>query len=95
MRERFPLIALWASLGYLFAATAVTGKAPFDQVRVFNRGAAEASGPLEFISPAWVVVQADLLLTRLWWMFLAVGFGIVLIAMSTVWVSLSCRRSAG
>jgi len=95
MKERLPLIALWVSLAYLVVATAATGKAALDQVRVFNRGAAEASGPLEFISPAWVVVQADLLLARLWWMFAAVGVGIMLIAMSTVWVSLSYRRSAG
>ena len=93
MKRLLPLVALWASLGYLVAVTAFTGRLAFDQARVFNQGAAQASGPLEFISPSWLLQQTDLLLVRLWWMFLAVGIGIVFIAMSTVWVSLSRGRS--
>lgn len=94
MRSRFPLIALWASLVYLLVATAVTGKHCFDQLRVFHQGAAQASGPLEFISPAWVIQQADVALERLWWMCVAIGVGIVLLAASTVWVSVVGQGSA-
>jgi hypothetical protein len=85
------LAALWASLAYLVVATAVTGKLCFDQLRVFYQGAAEASGPFQFVSPAWVIQQANVALDRLWWMCVAVGVGIVLVAMSSVWVSLSGR----
>ena len=94
MQRRFSLIALWASLVYLLVATAITGKPCFDQLRVFNQGAAKASGPLEFISPAWVIQEADKALARLWWMCVAVGVGILLIASSTVWVSLTGCDSA-
>jgi hypothetical protein len=93
MKHQLPLIALWASLVYLLIASSVTGKACFDQIRVFNQGAAKASGPLEFLSPAWVIQEADVAMVKLWWMCLAIGVGIVLIAASTVWVSLSGRRA--
>jgi hypothetical protein len=95
MRARFPYFALWTSLMYLLAATAITGKLCFDQLRVFNQVAATASGPLEFLSPAWVVQQADLAMGRLWGMCAAIGLGIVLIAASTMWVSLAGRVSPG
>ncbi len=88
MRFRLPLIALWLSLLYLLLATAVTGKLLFDQLRVFNRGAATASEPMQFVNPAWVIQEADMALSRLWWMCSAIGFGILLLAASTVWVSL-------
>jgi hypothetical protein len=93
MKRLLPFFALWASFGYLVVVYVVIGKLVFDQVRAFNQGAAQASGPLEFISPSWLLQQTDFLLVRLWWMFLASGIGIVFIAMSTVWVSLSRRRS--
>ena len=59
MKRRLPFIALWASLVYLIAAMAVTSKLCFDQLRAFNRGAAEATGPFTAMSPAWVIVTAD------------------------------------
>jgi hypothetical protein len=93
MKRLLPLVTLWASLAFLVAVNVGTGKLVFDQVRAFNQGAAQASGPLEFISPSWLIQQTDLLLVRLWWMFLASGVGIAFIAMSTVWVSLSRGRS--
>jgi hypothetical protein len=93
MRFRFPLITLWASLVYLLIATAVTGKQCFDQLRIFNQGAAKASGPLEFINPAWVIQETDVALDRLWWMCTAIGVGIVLLAASTVWVSVVGKGS--
>jgi hypothetical protein len=94
MGFRLALTALWVSLVYLLAAAAVTGKFCFDQLRVFHQGAAKASGPLEFVSPAWVIQQADEALDRLWWMCTAVGIGLVLLAASAVWVSLAGRSSA-
>ena len=71
-----------------------------DSILVVNAGsssvkfqvfAAEASGPLQFVSPQWVIRQADVALDRLWWLCVAVGVGILLLAMSSVWVSLSGR----
>jgi hypothetical protein len=59
MRRRLPFIALWASMVYLIAAMAVTSKLCFDQLRAFNRGAAEATGPFAAMSPAWVIATAD------------------------------------
>src|SRR5262245_15758645 len=93
MKPRLPVLTLWASLLYLLIATAVTGKLCFNQLRVFNQGAAKASGPTEFVNPAWVIREADKALDRLWWMCAAVGVGIVLIAVSAVWVSLSGQVS--
>jgi hypothetical protein len=61
MKSRLPLIAVLGSLAYVVIATAVTGKMCFDQIRVFNQGEAQASGPMDLISPAWVILQADLL----------------------------------
>jgi hypothetical protein len=94
VKQRLPLVALWASLAYLLAATAVTGKLCFDQLRVFNQGAAQASGPFQTISPGWVIQEADVALARFWWMCVAIGVGIMLLAMSSVWVSLSGRSSS-
>jgi hypothetical protein len=91
MRRRLPFIALWASLAYLIAALAVTSKLCFDQLRAFARGAAQAGGPFDAMSPAWVIMMADTAQERLWWMCAATGFGILLIALSALWVSLSPR----
>jgi hypothetical protein len=91
------MIALWASQIYLIGAFAVTTKLCFDQLRAFFRGAAEASAGgivLVSISPAWVVTMADASVARLWWLLLATGFGILLTALSTVWISVSSQRPA-
>jgi hypothetical protein len=92
MRIRSPLFALWISLLYLLFATAITGKMCFDRLRVLNQGAATASGPLEFISPSWLIQQTDLAMASLWQMCAAIGVGMILITASAVWVSLADRR---
>jgi hypothetical protein len=81
---------------YLIAAFAVTSKLRFDQSRAFVRGAAEASGGgfvSVSISPAWIIVTADSLAGRLWWLCGATGLGILLTALSALWVSLTSRGS--
>jgi len=89
MRRRLPIIALWASLIYLIAALAVTSKLCFDQLRVFGQGAAQATGSLDMMSPAWVLATADAAQDRLWWLCAAVSLGVLLVALSGLWVSLS------
>jgi hypothetical protein len=84
-----PYIALWASLVYLVVALAVTGKLCLDSLRQFHRGAAEATGPFSAMNPSWVLVTADAAVERLWWLLAAVGLGVLLVAMSAVWVSVS------
>jgi hypothetical protein len=86
---KIPYIALWASLVYLVVALAVTGKLCLDSLREFHRGAATATGPLSVMSPSWVIVTADAAAERLWWLFAAVGLGVLLVAVSAVWVSVS------
>ena len=88
-----PYIALWASLVYLVVALAVTGKLCRDSLREFHRGTAQATGPLEAMSPAWVLHTADAAIERLWWLLAAVGLGVLFVAMSAVWVSVHPRRS--
>ncbi|HEY7328825.1 MAG TPA: hypothetical protein VH592_14375 [Gemmataceae bacterium] len=84
-----PYIALWASLLYLVVALAVTGKLCLDSLRQYHRGAAEATEPFSVMSPSWVIVTTDAAVERLWWLLTAVGLGILLLAMSAVWVSAS------
>lgn len=90
MRRRFPLIALWAPLAFLLVTTAVTGKLCLEQLLAMSAGASTATGALEFISPAWVIQQVNLATSKLWGLSAATGTGIILIAASSVWVSLSC-----
>jgi hypothetical protein len=94
MRHHLPLVALWASLAYLVAALAITSKLCFDGLRAFARGAAEAAGPFQAISPAWVIVTSDAALGRLWWLCSAVGLGVLLVALSAPWISLEGRNPA-
>ena len=93
MRRRLPIITLWASLVYLLAALVVTSKLCFDQLRAFGLGAAEATGPFSTMSPGWVIVTADAALGRLWWLCVATGLGILLVALSALWVGLLQSRS--
>lgn len=89
MRRRLPFIALWASLTYLVASLAVTSKLCFDQLRAFGRGAAQATGSLDLMSPAWVIATADAAQDRLWWLCAAGGLGVLSVALSGLWVSLT------
>jgi hypothetical protein len=97
MRRRLPFLALWASLVYLLAAFTVTSKLCFDLLRAVVREAASATGGGFIgvaISPSWVVSMADAIADRLWWLCAATGFGILLTALSALWISLSPRASA-
>jgi hypothetical protein len=88
MKQRLPLFALWASLAYTVIATAITGKMSFDHIRAFHQGAAQASGPMDLISPAWVTQQADKAAGQFMVIWLATWLGLLFITGSSVWLAL-------
>ena len=52
-----------------------------------------ATGATEFINPGWLIQQSNAAMTRLWPMCAGIGIGSVLIAASTMWISLTWRSS--
>ncbi len=88
MRRRLPYVALWLSLTYLIGALAVGGHFCFQAVRGFNKGVAKVPGPMT-VNKEWVLEMADQTLQWLLILCGAVALGILFVALSALWVTLT------
>jgi hypothetical protein len=88
MRRKLPYIALWLSLAYLVGALGAGGHFCFQAVRGFNKGVAKVPGGMT-VNKEWVIEQADHALEWLLILCGAVGLGILFVALSALWVTLT------
>jgi hypothetical protein len=91
--NRIALVCLWLSLIYLVAAFIVTTTGCF-AVLLQIHGSILQYTVIDFAVRNWISTELDLAFHWFWALCVLVGLGILLVAISALWVSLSRSPSA-
>jgi hypothetical protein len=90
MRRIIPLILLWVSLIYLVIAFGVTSTGTFHAL-FYLHGGLPTYNPADWNQHAWMMSQLEITFSWFWALCMSVGLGILLVAVSSLLVSLTRR----
>jgi hypothetical protein len=90
MRRIIPLILLWLSLIYLVIAFGVTSTGCFFALFYLHGGLGHYN-PGDWNQQAWMTSQVETAFSWFWALCMSVGLGILLVAISSLLVSLTRR----
>ncbi len=93
MRRVIPLILLWLSLIFLVIAFGVTSTGTFFAMFYLHGGLGHYN-PGDWNQQAWLTSQVETTFGWFWALCMSVGLGILLVAISSLLVSLTRRAAA-